>query len=172
MNIKPNRALTLILGGARSGKSLHGETLLNLYPSPWVYIATAHAFDDGMRARIATHQARRTEGWQTLEAPRALAEALGAAGDAPVLVDCLTLWLTNLLLAGADLGREADHLARALTARAAPTIVVSSEVGLGIVPETALGRQFRDAAGTLHQTIAARAGRVVLMIAGIPMMVK
>jgi adenosyl cobinamide kinase/adenosyl cobinamide phosphate guanylyltransferase len=170
--IEPNPHLTLILGGARSGKSLHGETLLGRHPPPWIYIATAQAFDGEMRARIAMHRARRAAGWRTVEAPLALVPALAEAGDAPVLVDCLTLWLTNLLLAEADLEAEAEALVLALGRRAAPAIMVASEVGLGIVPETALARRFRDAAGILHQKIAARAGRVLLMVAGLPLIVK
>lgn len=125
-----------------------------------------------MRARIATHQTRRAAGWRTVEVPFDLARALADAGDAPVLVDCLTLWLTNLLLADSDLAACTAQLETALIARSAPTILVASEVGLGIVPDNALARQFRDAAGLLHQRIAARADRVILMVAGLPLVVK
>lgn len=125
-----------------------------------------------MRERIAAHRARREPGWNTVEAPLDLAAALAAAGKAPVLVDCLTLWLSNLLLAEADPDDGTEALLAALEARSAPTVLVSSEVGLGIVPENALARRFRDAAGLLHQRIAARAHRVLLMVAGLPLVVK
>jgi adenosyl cobinamide kinase/adenosyl cobinamide phosphate guanylyltransferase len=163
--------LTLVLGGARSGKSRFAEALVTRLPAPWVYIATAQAFDDEMRVRIAEHRAGRAAGWRTTEAATDLPAALRDAGDAPALVDCLTLWLTNLLLGGADLAAAAATLDAALN-RAAPTVLVSNEVGLGIVPDNALARRFRDEAGRLHQRIAARAGRVVFMVAGLPLFVK
>jgi len=163
--------LTLVLGGARSGKSCFAEVLVTRFPAPWVYIATAQAFDDEMQARIAEHRARRATGWRTTEAPTDLPAALRDAGNAPVLVDCLTLWLTNLILGDADLEAAAAALDAALE-RTAPTVLVSNEVGLGIVPDNALARRFRDEAGRLHQRIAARAGRVVLMVAGLPLFVK
>lgn len=163
--------LTLVLGGARSGKSRYAESLVTRLPAPWVYVATAQAFDDEMRARIAEHRERRAAGWRTIEAPADLAVALRDASDAPVLVDCLTLWMSNLMLADADLSAAEAGLDAALN-RAAPTVLVSNEVGLGIVPDNASARRFRDAAGRLHQRIAARAGRVVFMVAGLPMFVK
>jgi adenosyl cobinamide kinase/adenosyl cobinamide phosphate guanylyltransferase len=163
--------LTLVLGGARSGKSRYAEGLVTRLPAPWVYIATAQAWDDEMRARIADHRQRREPGWRTVEAPLELAAALRDAGSAPVLVDCLTLWLSNLLLGDADIAAAEAALDMALE-RAAPTVLVSNEVGLGIVPDSALARQFRDEAGRLHQRIAARAGRVVFMVAGLPLFVK
>jgi adenosyl cobinamide kinase/adenosyl cobinamide phosphate guanylyltransferase len=164
-------ALTLILGGARSGKSRHGEALIAAAPAPWTYIATAQAWDAEMTARIASHRARRDDRWRTVESPLALPEALAAVGDAPVLVDCLTLWLTNLMLAERDLDAATEALLGAL-ARPAPTVLVANEVGLGIVPEHRLGRDFRDAAGLLHQRLAAKADRVLFMVAGLPMVVK
>ena len=163
-------ALTLVLGGARSGKSLYAEALVTALPAPWVYVATAQAFDDEMRARIAEHRARRDAGWRTLEAPLDLPAAL--AGDRPVLVDCLTLWLTNLLLGEHDIAAATSALEAALERRAAPTVLVSNEVGLGIVPDNALARRFRDEAGRLHRLLAARAQNVVFMVAGLPMRVK
>ena len=163
--------LTLVLGGARSGKSRYAEALTTRLPPPWVYIATAQAFDDEMRARIAEHRARRAAGWRTVESPLALPDALRDAGNAPVLVDCLTLWLSNLLLADADLSAAEAALDAAL-GRAAPTVLVSNEVGLGIVPDNALARRFRDQAGRLHQRLAARADRVVFTVAGLPLFVK
>jgi adenosylcobinamide kinase/adenosylcobinamide-phosphate guanylyltransferase len=160
--------ITFVLGGARSGKSRHAEWLVEAHPPPWRYIATAQAFDDEMVARIATHRGRRSALWQTVEAPMALAAALDT--DAPVLVDCLTLWVTNLLLAEQE--PDWPGLLAALDARSSPTVLVSNEVGLGIVPDNALARRFRDLAGVLHAQVAARADRVVLMVAGIPMVVK
>ena len=161
---------TLVLGGARSGKSAYAEALVRALPPPWTYIATGQAFDDEMRARIGDHRARRGAGWVTAEAPVALADALAVHG--PVLVDCLTLWLANLMLGEHDVAAATAALARALDARRAPAVLVASEVGLGIVPENALARRFRDAAGLLHQRIAARADHVVLVVAGLPMRVK
>jgi adenosylcobinamide kinase/adenosylcobinamide-phosphate guanylyltransferase len=160
--------ITFVLGGARSGKSRHAEGLVEAHPPPWRYVATAQAFDDEMVARIATHRGRRRAGWQTVEAPMALAAALDT--DSAVLVDCLTLWMTNLLLAEQE--PDWTGLLAALDARASPTVLVSNEVGLGIVPDNALARRFRDMAGVLHAQVAARADRVVLMVAGIPMVVK
>jgi adenosyl cobinamide kinase/adenosyl cobinamide phosphate guanylyltransferase len=121
-----------------------------------------------MRARIAEHRARRDERWHTVESPLDLLAALDA--PQPVLVDCLTLWLTNLMLA--DRRPDWPALRAALDARTAPTVIVSNEVGLGIVPDNALARAFRDEAGRLHQLVAARADRVVFMVAGLPMVVK
>jgi adenosyl cobinamide kinase/adenosyl cobinamide phosphate guanylyltransferase len=160
--------VVFVLGGARSGKSAHAESLVQAEPGPWVYVATAQAHDDEMRARLAEHRARRPPGWRTIEAPLDLPAALAQPG--PMLVDCLTLWLTNLML----VGREPDWpaLLAALDARAALTVFVSNEVGLGIVPDNALARAFRDAAGRLHQRLAARADRVLFMVAGLPMVVK
>jgi adenosylcobinamide kinase/adenosylcobinamide-phosphate guanylyltransferase len=160
--------LTFVLGGARSGKSAYAEALLTALPAPWTYIATAQAFDAEMAARVAEHRGRRTSGWRTVEAPLALAAAL--TGPDPALVDCLTLWVTNLMLAGRD--PDWPELLAALDARTAPTVIVSNEVGLGIVPDNALARAFRDTAGRLHQRVAARADRVVFMVAGLPMVVK
>jgi adenosylcobinamide kinase/adenosylcobinamide-phosphate guanylyltransferase len=165
--------VTLVLGGARSGKSRYAEWLISTYPKPWVYIATAEAKDSEMAARIAAHQARREAGWQTIEAPHELPEALGAApAGAAVLVDCLTLWLSNLMLGALKVEAMTANLEQALAARPGPTVLVSNEVGLGIVPDNALARQFRDAQGTLNQRVAAQAGRVIMMIAGIPVAVK
>jgi adenosylcobinamide kinase/adenosylcobinamide-phosphate guanylyltransferase len=167
-------ALTLILGGARSGKSRHAEALVTALPPPWHYVATAQAYDEEMRERIALHRERRGEGWQTHEAPIELPECLAQLGvaAAPILVDCLTLWLTNVMLGEHDVTAAIAALEAALRRRDAPTVLVSNEVGLGIVPENALGRAFRDEAGRLNQRIAALAGHVVFMIAGLPMTLK
>lgn len=164
--------LTLVLGGARSGKSACAESLLAALPPPWTYIATAQAWDAEMRERIALHQKRRGAEWHTVEAPLDLPAAIARANEAPLLVECLTLWVSNLLLAERDIAAAFDALDQALAARHAPTVLVGNEVGLGIVPDNALARAFRDAAGTLHQRLAARAGRVLFVVAGIPMVVK
>jgi adenosyl cobinamide kinase/adenosyl cobinamide phosphate guanylyltransferase len=161
-----------ILGGARSGKSRHAEALVQAWPQPWSYIATAQAFDDEMRARIAEHRTRRPDGWRTIDAPLDLAQALREAGDTPVLIDCLTLWLTNLILGEHDIVTAVAALLAALSARKALTVVVSNEVGLGIVPDNALSRRFRDEAGVLHQRVAEVADHVVLVVAGLPLQVK
>ncbi|MBP7242366.1 bifunctional adenosylcobinamide kinase/adenosylcobinamide-phosphate guanylyltransferase [Amaricoccus sp.] len=169
----PEAGLTLVLGGARSGKSRLAEGLVAARPAPWLYVATAQAFDDEMRARIADHRARRAQGWETAEAPLELAPALETAPEGrPVLVDCLTLWLSNVMLAGRDVEAETDRLAAALARPRGAWVVVSNEVGLGIVPDNPLARRFRDAAGWLNQRVAAAAGRVVLTVAGLPVEVK
>ncbi|MBO1075163.1 bifunctional adenosylcobinamide kinase/adenosylcobinamide-phosphate guanylyltransferase [Roseomonas marmotae] len=165
-------SITLVLGGARSGKSRHAEALVARHPAPWVYLATAEAWDEEMRARIAEHRARRGPEWQTVDAPLGLPVALAAAGARPVLVDCLTLWLTNLMLGGRDVEAATAALEAVLAARAAPTVLVANEVGLGIVPETPLGRAFRDKAGVLNQRIAARAQHVHFIAAGLPLLLK
>jgi adenosyl cobinamide kinase/adenosyl cobinamide phosphate guanylyltransferase len=164
--------MTFVLGGARSGKSRHAEQLVSAHAAPWIYVATAEAFDDEMRRRIAEHQARRAAGWRTVEAPVDLADALLRHGSMPVLVDCLTLWLTNLMLGGHDIEVATSGLEAALIRRQAPVVLVSNEVGLGLVPETPLGRAFRDEAGRLNQRIAAQADRVLFMVAGLPLTVK
>ncbi|RJG44723.1 bifunctional adenosylcobinamide kinase/adenosylcobinamide-phosphate guanylyltransferase [Mesorhizobium sp. DCY119] len=166
-------SLTFLLGGARSGKSAHAERLATAFPAPWTYIATAQAFDHEMVERIALHRARRAEGWQTIDAPLDLADAIADVPDEqPLLVDCLTLWLSNHLLADHDLERESEMLEAVLAKPRGPWFVVANEVGLGIVPDNALARKFRDAAGRLNQRIAARADRVFFMVAGLPMQVK
>jgi adenosyl cobinamide kinase/adenosyl cobinamide phosphate guanylyltransferase len=170
-----NAKITLVLGGARSGKSRYAEsTIAGLPPAwqpPWTYIATAEPGDAEMAQRIATHRARRGPDWQTVEAPRDLPAALTSA-QGPVLVDCLTLWLSNLMLAEADIDGETARLEQTLEAATAPVVLVANEVGSGIVPEYPLGRRFRDLQGILNQRIAARADRVVLVVAGIPLAIK
>lgn len=165
--------LTLVLGGARSGKSRYAESLVQNRPPPWVYVATAQASDAEMSARIAAHRQRRQEGWATVEAPLDLAGAIRTApAGAPVLVDCLTLWLTNLVLAEADVEAAGEDLLAACAGARGPTVLVSNEVGWGIVPDNALARRFRDHAGVLHGRVAAMADRVVLTVAGLPLVVK
>jgi len=166
-------SLTFLLGGARSGKSAHAEKLATALPAPWTYIATAEAYDGEMAERIALHRSRRGEGWRTVDAPLDLAGALRALPDGqPVLVDCLTLWLSNHMLANHDHEALSAELEAVLAAPRGPWFAVSNEVGMGIVPDNALGRRFRDAQGRLNQRIAARADRVLFMVAGLPMQVK
>ena len=164
-------SISLILGGARSGKSAYAETLIRALHPPWIYCATAQALDDEMRDRIAHHRARRAEGWITLETPLDLAEALAARAH-PILVDCLTLWLTNVMLAGRDVPAESAKLLAAAEASKAPVVFVSNEVGLGIVPDNSLAREFRDQAGRLNQEVAKIASHVVFMAAGLPLVLK
>jgi adenosylcobinamide kinase/adenosylcobinamide-phosphate guanylyltransferase len=168
-----NWGLALVVGGARSGKSAFAEKLITSTGSARYYLATAEAWDDEMRLRIAQHRSDRGGGWRTVEAPLDLVGALVRVPDkAAVLVDCATLWLTNHLLAGHDLEAESGALIAALENCRAPVAVVSNEVGWGIVPETALGRQFRDVQGRLNQRIAARADLVVGVMAGLPFVLK
>ena len=165
--------LTLVLGGARSGKSRHAEGLIEAAPGPWTYIATAQAFDDEMRARIALHRARRSSDWITIDAPIELPQAMRAAPQGrPILVDCLTLWLTNLMLSDADVSEARADLLGACRDAQGPLVLVSGEVGLGIVPENALARRFRDELGALNQALAQAAEHVVLTVAGLPLKVK
>jgi adenosylcobinamide kinase/adenosylcobinamide-phosphate guanylyltransferase len=165
--------LTLVLGGARSGKSRHAEGLITALPPPWTYVATAESLDAEMAERIALHRAGRSAGWETIEAPLALAAALQSVPPArPVLIDCLTLWLSNLILAERDIATEIGLLEAALMPRQAPVVAVANEVGLGIVPDNALARRFRDEAGRLNQRLAAQARRVIFMVAGLPLAVK
>lgn len=166
-------ALTLVIGGARSGKSAFAEALVTATSRPRRYIATAEAWDDEMRARIAQHRHGRGGNWLTVEAPLDLASALAAASAAEVvLVDCATLWLTNHLLSEHDLSSQTEALVVALAACAAPVVIVSNETGWGIVPDNALARRFRDAQGRLNQRLAAEAGLVVTVIAGLPLVLK
>ncbi|MCV2867760.1 bifunctional adenosylcobinamide kinase/adenosylcobinamide-phosphate guanylyltransferase [Defluviimonas sp. WL0002] len=163
----------LITGGARSGKSGIAETIaLSLAPRA-VYIATAEVRDQEMASRVALHQERRGEEWSTLAEPLDLAGALAATdGQGPRLVDCLTLWLTNLMLGGHDWRAAGRALAEALPAQTDPVIFVTNEVGSGIVPDNALAREFRDAAGLLNQWIAAASDEVILAVSGLPLKVK
>jgi len=164
--------LTFVLGGARSGKSRYAESLITAGKPPWTYIATAEAGDEEMAARIKAHRERRDSCWRIIEAPRDVAAVLAESETTPVLVDCLTLWLSNQVLAHADIEAEIDRLEKALRAMKAHVVLVANEVGLGIVPEHPLGRQFRDWQGVLNQRMAAQADRVILMVAGLPLAVK
>jgi adenosylcobinamide kinase / adenosylcobinamide-phosphate guanylyltransferase len=164
----------LVLGGARSGKSLYAQRLAEAHGSKRLYLATAEAGDDEMAARIARHQADRGKGWRTLEAPLDVAEALGAHArpGTVIVVDCLTLWLSNLMLAGRDPGEAIARLADAIGALAGPAILVSNEVGMGIVPEHRLGRDFRDWQGLANRKIAGACDAVAFVAAGLPVQLK
>ena len=168
-------AVTLVLGGARSGKSAYAQAAAEAAAGAGapVMIATAEALDADMAARIARHQAERGAGWRTMEAPTELAAAVRSlrAGEAAA-VDCLTLWLSNLMLREIDVETAADALLAALMATPADVWVVSNEVGMGIVPENALARRFRDEAGRLNRRVAAQADRVVMLVAGLPLGLK
>jgi adenosylcobinamide kinase/adenosylcobinamide-phosphate guanylyltransferase len=172
--ITPLPPVTLVLGGARSGKSRYAEGLLDRHPGRRTYLATAEVLDDEMAARVKTHRDRRDSDWKTVEEPLALAAALKAETEqgAAVLVDCLTLWLGNLLGEAREIEAEIDGLIAAIGQFGGPVVFVSNEVGLGIVPDNALARQFRDHAGILHQRLAEKADRVVFVTAGLPMTLK
>ncbi len=163
--------LSVIVGGARSGKSRLAEKLCYISGLPRTYIATAEAWDDEMRARIARHIADRGPDWTTIESPRDLAGALGRAKGV-VLIDCATLWLTNVMLAEGDIDAETARLIAALQGYPDPVIIVSNEVGWGIVPDNRLARDFRDAQGRLNQRLAEIADTVVGVMAGLPLVLK
>lgn len=169
MTVQSN-TITLVLGGARSGKSRHAERLAMASGLGPVYVATAQALDDEMTRRIAAHRARRGQAWRTIEEPLDLIGALQreCAPERFVLVDCLTLWLTNLMVAGRDVEAESARLLAALPELSGPLLVVSNEVGQGIVPDNPMARRFIDHAGFLHQGIAEQADAVVFMTAGLP----
>jgi adenosylcobinamide kinase / adenosylcobinamide-phosphate guanylyltransferase len=164
-------SLTLVIGGARSGKSRFAE---NLAHNPKYYIATAQAFDDEMRERIAQHQRQRGEDWTTFDAPLDLVATLKHADNRSnfVLVDCLTLWISNLLLGELDWEVELEQLLMALGAVRGDVVLVSNEVGLGVVPDNALARKFRDAQGITNQAVAELSETVVLLTAGLPLALK
>ncbi|WP_326914040.1 bifunctional adenosylcobinamide kinase/adenosylcobinamide-phosphate guanylyltransferase [Sphingopyxis chilensis] len=163
-----------VLGGARSGKSRYAQARAEAAGANPVFVATAEAFDDEMRERIARHRADRDMRWTTVEAPRELPAAIDAVNGegAVVLVDCLTLWVSNLLLADANIARAGQQLCDAIGRFEGTLILVANEVGLGIVPDNALARAFRDAAGQLNQSVAATAAEVVLVTAGLPLTLK
>jgi adenosylcobinamide kinase/adenosylcobinamide-phosphate guanylyltransferase len=164
----------LVLGGARSGKSRHAQLRAEAETGALVYIATGQAFDTEMEDRIARHQADRGPRWRTVEAPLDLPGAI-AAEAAPgrvLLVDCLTLWASNLMLAERDDEAEAVRLAAVLRESRSPVILVSNEVGLGIVPDNALARRFRDVAGRINQIVAAAVDEAVFVAAGLPLRLK
>jgi adenosylcobinamide kinase/adenosylcobinamide-phosphate guanylyltransferase len=166
-------AVILITGGARSGKSVRAEARARAFAGKPVYVATAEALDAEMRERIARHRARRGGEWIEHETPLELVPALKATdGGGARLVDCLTLWLSNLMQAERDWSKETAKLVEALRAQKSPVVLVTNEVGLGIVPDNALARRFRDAAGIMNQMIAQAADEVEFIVAGLPVRVK
>lgn len=164
----------MVIGGARSGKSRYAQVRAEALTGQLIYLATAQAFDQEMRERIALHRVDRGPRWSTVEEPLDLAEAIitCSTAEAVVLVDCLTLWASNLMLADRDTALATEGLLRAVSAAQGPVIFVANEVGLGIVPDNALARQFRDVAGRINQEIAAAVDEVVMMIAGLPLEIK
>ena len=165
--------IILVTGGARSGKSALAERLIAPLGAHPIYIATAEARDGEMAARIAIHQARRGPEWTTHNEPLALVNALATTdGSGPRLIDCLTLWLSNMMLAGVDWDAAGHELAAALATQTSPVILVTNEVGGGIVPENKLARDFRDAAGILNQRIAAVSHEVYMAVAGLSLQLK
>lgn len=168
------RKISFVLGGARSGKSRFSEELALTCGLERHYIATSQIFDEEMRARIAQHRMQRGEGWVTHEEPRYLTDVLSdvARPDRIVLVDCLTLWITNLMMAEVDVEAEGKALVDSLAQLPGPVIFVSNEVGLGIVPDNRMARAFRDHAGRLHQRLAAAADEVFFIAASLPLKMK
>ncbi len=165
--------ITLVLGGAASGKSALAEKLVTEAGRPRIYVATAQAFDREMDAKIAAHRVQRGPDWQTVEAPHDLPEVLqNAPAEHVILVDCATMWLSNRLLAEADVPAECETLLAALSHCASPVVIVSNEVGQGIVPDTSLARRFRELQGGLNRQIAERADRVIAVMAGLPFALK
>ncbi len=173
-----NFKVALVLGGARSGKSRYGLSLAESFPAPRLFLATGEARDGEMAARIAAHQEERGPGWETRETPLELPEAVGQGQGryGAILVDCLTMWLANLMLRETatddDLQAATRRLVALLEKLATPTIFISNEVGLGIVPESPLARRYRDSLGWLHQQVARAADLVVLVVAGLPLVLK
>jgi adenosylcobinamide kinase / adenosylcobinamide-phosphate guanylyltransferase len=164
-------ATTLFLGGARSGKSRLAQQATEAQDGPLVYCATAEARDAEMADRIARHQADRGARWSTIECPLDIVLAIDAE-QRPLLIDCLTLWLTNVMLGDQDVAAQGRALVEAIGRRTAPLFLVSNEVGLGLVPETPLGRAFRDEQGRLNQIVAAAADDVIFVAAGLPLRMK
>ena len=164
----------LVLGGARSGKSRYAQQRAEAEKGALIYIATGQAFDAEMQERIAHHQADRGDRWRTVEAPLALTDAIRAeaASDRVLLVDCLTLWASNLMLADRDIEAAAVALAACVAQVQGRLILVSNEVGLGIVPDNALARRFRDVAGRINQRIAQAVDEAVFVAAGLPLALK
>ncbi len=161
-----------VLGGAKSGKSRFAENQVMFYPAPWIYLATARCGDYEMQKKINEHQKRRGHGWQTIEEPIYLVDSLQANNARSILIDCLTLWLTNLLLDNQNIEKETCQLIDALQVFQGNIVIVSNEVGQGIVPENELARRFVNEAGILHQKIAAVAHKFTMIVAGYPLDIK
>ncbi|MEL7279954.1 MAG: bifunctional adenosylcobinamide kinase/adenosylcobinamide-phosphate guanylyltransferase [Pseudomonadota bacterium] len=165
--------LSLVLGGAASGKSNFAETLVTDSGRPRVYLATAQAFDTEMKGKIARHQQMRGQGWRTIEEPLEVGRTLaGISGDHAILMDCATIWLSNHLLAEHDLAEAEAGLMAGLALCAAPVVVVTNEVGHSVVPDNALARRFQTEQGRLNQKLAAKADLVVNVVAGLPHVLK
>lgn len=165
----------LVLGGAKSGKSSYAESLFEPLQPPYAYIATAQVLDDEMKARVEHHRQRRKDKWETIECPLLLADTLkGLAGKGrPVLIDCITLWLSNILcFSTADPDKSIADLCEAVSTADHPLVIVSNEVGSGIVPENELARKFRDLAGSMNQKLAGTCASVTLVTAGLPLRLK
>ena len=165
---------TLVLGGAASGKSLYAENLIRDIGGNPVYIATAEALDEEMQKKIALHRKRRGDQWRAVEEPLSLVDALKDhdSADAAILVDCLTLWLSNLLANGRDVVGETDKLVQALPTLSASVVCVSNELGLGVVPENVAARQFRNLHGVMNQSVAVAVEHVIFVTAGLPSILK
>lgn len=165
--------LTLVLGGAASGKSHYAESLFDAHAAGRIYVATAQIYDAEMADKVAQHRQMRGDGWRTIEEPLDLGAVLGTrTRDEAVLIDCATLWLTNLVLGEHDVTQATARLLTAVAASPAPVVIVSNEVGQGIVPDNALSRRFRNAQGRLNRELAAQANRVVAVMAGLPLVLK
>jgi len=164
----------LVLGGARSGKSAYAENRAQAYVGDKIYIATAEVTDAEMAERISHHQERRGDGWRTIEAPLDLPEALQrlSTPDCVILLDCVTVWINNLMFHDRAIEPAVEDFCAALGSAKGHVVVVSNEVGFGIVPENVLARRFRDYAGRANQAIAAAADEVVLVVAGLPLTMK
>lgn len=161
-----------ILGGAKSGKSRYAEELVKNYVQPWVYLATGRAWDDEMKNKIKEHQQRRGTGWVTVEEPIEIADYLSQTHEAPILIDCLTLWLTNLMMDERNIQDETQKLIEVLQSYQGNVFIVSNEVGQGIVPADPMARNFRNYAGNLHQKIANIADQFTFIVAGYPIQMK
>jgi adenosylcobinamide kinase / adenosylcobinamide-phosphate guanylyltransferase len=165
----------LVLGAAKSGKSAYAEAILNRFSPPLIYIATAQVLDNEMKERVNAHKERRKDRWDTIECPLLLPDTLNEVcrTGRPVLIDCITLWLSNLLcFSSIDPGTAVEELCRSILAAPNPLVIVSNEVGGGIVPENELARKFRDLAGTANQMLARTCASVVLVVAGLPLTLK
>ncbi len=169
------RSPLLVLGGAKSGKSTYAESLFELFKPPFIYLATAQVLDDEMKERVEIHRMRRKDRWETIECPLLLPSALRdlAGKGRPVLVDCITLWLSNILCFSSDDPEKGlGELCDAVSAADHPLIIVANEVGGGIVPDNALARKFRDLAGSANQALARVCASVTLVTAGLPLHLK
>ena len=163
-----------VLGGASSGKSIYAEELVSRLPGAPIYLATAQAFDDEMADKVEVHRRRRGVDWTTVEEPYDLPDAISEHGvtDTVLLVDCLTLWLFNLVSAERDITDQTEALIKAISGVEGRIVLVSNEIGLGLVPDNVVGRRFRNLHGTLNQAVAATADRVVFIAAGLPVTLK